>query len=81
MVRTSFPNLPRLGEDPDEDDEPPALTQRQCADCGAVAPKTRTAHSLIGARHGWRVVRSRAPDGREQVQWRCPTCWSAYKER
>lgn len=56
------------------------MTQRKCAECEAESPETETQYTLI-AKHGWRVSRSRAPDGETALEWRCPTCWAAHKAR
>lgn len=66
-----------------EDDE--ALTQHLCAECGVMSPPTRTAYTLIGKAHGWRVTRYPAPPrpgvvGKSwRFEWHCPTCWPAVK--
>lgn len=73
---TSFEN--RVNDD--EEDEPGS--PRQCVDCGACAPKTQTAHTLISSKHGWRLSRARdgASDG-YTFQWRCPKCWASHKSK
>ncbi len=55
------------------------MAQRTCTDCGATSPETQTQYALI-AKHGWRVVRTHGM-GHTGIEWRCPTCWSAYKAR
>ena len=54
------------------------MTRRTCTDCAAISPETQTQYTLI-AKHGWRVVR--AHGGEQGIEWRCPTCWVAYKSR
>src|SRR5258708_11467505 len=60
--------IQRLAQDDDDDedelgDDGPASSQRLCVDCGASAPRTRTAHTLISSKHGWRLERIPEPDG------------------
>ena len=50
-----------------------------CVGCRAPAPETHTTHTLIGAKHGWRVLRRPERKGPEALEWRCPRCWAAYK--
>jgi hypothetical protein len=50
-----------------------------CFDCKKPSPETDTNYTLIGSRHGWRVTRRRAEEGRLSMEWRCPDCWRAYK--
>lgn len=52
-----------------------------CVDCGAQSPETDTNFSLVSAEHGWRFATRRGPDGGVIVEWRCPTCWQAYKQQ
>jgi hypothetical protein len=57
------------------------MRERQtCVGCNAQAPATETNYTLISSQHGWRLTRKRGPDG-VLVEWRCPTCWAAYKQR
>ena len=51
----------------------------KCVGCGMQAPTTDTHYTLISASHGWRVVRGASPTGEAVLDWRCPTCWRAYK--
>lgn len=62
-----------------EEDED-AVSQQSCVDCGALSPPTRTAHTLIGKAHGWRVTREETAEG-AKLHWRCPTCWVAHRQR
>lgn len=69
-------------EDEDEDGDPEApVSVRRCVDCHVDAPKTRTAHTLISSKHGWRLHRSRSDAGETILAWRCPTCWHKFKTR
>lgn len=65
------------GDDARLDDDEPS-SRRTCVDCGAVAPRTQTAHTLISSKHGWRLARARAEDG-YRFHWRCPKCWAVHK--
>jgi hypothetical protein len=49
-----------------------------CSACGTATPSTQTAHTLISAQHGWRLVRERTAEG-ELLAWYCPRCWSKRK--
>ncbi|MFO0618553.1 MAG: hypothetical protein U0414_38530 [Polyangiaceae bacterium] len=62
------------------DDDEPSVAERCCVDCGAKAPKTQTAHTLISSKHGWRLSRAATGDG-YAFHWRCPRCWVAHKTR
>jgi hypothetical protein len=44
-----------------------------------VAPETETNYTLIGSRYGWRLTKRRDGHGRVAMEWRCPTCWRAFK--
>ncbi|MFI5301453.1 MAG: hypothetical protein ACHREM_25480 [Polyangiales bacterium] len=50
-----------------------------CADCKKPSPETDTNYTLISSRYGWRLTRSRGPDGKAIVEWRCADCWRKYK--
>lgn len=52
-----------------------------CVDCGAVAPETDTAYTLIGRRHGWRVIFVVDDQGKRAPEWRCDKCFRRAKER
>lgn len=54
---------------------------RVCVDCGAPAPKTESAYTLISALHGWRLTREIDAEGRRTIEWRCPVCWAELKAR
>jgi hypothetical protein len=54
--------------------------QQQCIDCHETAPRTTTNYTLISAQHGWRVTKTRGPDGSIVVEWRCATCWQRRKD-
>jgi hypothetical protein len=64
-----------------EDDDDVASSQRRCIDCAIWAPRTRTEHTLISSKHGWRLERIAEGDGRYRFEWRCPKCWHSYKLR
>lgn len=50
-----------------------------CVQCGTEAPAANTDYTLISANFGWRVIRQDRPDGSRVMEWRCPSCWRAYK--
>ena len=60
----------------DGDDEPDV---RECTSCGARAPVTQTNYTLISATHGWRLATRFTRQGERIAEWRCPTCWVAYR--
>lgn len=51
----------------------------QCIDCRARSPAVETEYTLISSRFGWRLTRRVGPDGALSLEWRCPTCWTRYK--
>ena len=63
----------------DDDEEP--QPQRHCVGCKTLAPPTRTAHTLISAKHGWRLQRAADHDGGVRMEWLCPECWNARRAR
>jgi hypothetical protein len=57
-----------------------ATEERTCTDCRARAPSTETNYTLISASHGWRLAsRPRGAGEKPVLEWRCPTCWAAYR--
>jgi hypothetical protein len=54
--------------------------QKQYVDCGALSPSTKTAYTLIGAKHTWRLQQVRKEDGTVVVERRCPACWTRFQE-
>ncbi len=56
------------------------MSDRQtCVDCHELSPETETNYTLIGSRFGWRLLRTKDAGGNVLVEWRCPSCWRAYK--
>src|SRR5689334_10921552 len=55
--------------------------RQTCIDCGALSPETETNYTLISSQFGWRLSRTRMPDGTFVVEWRCPSCWKEFKQR
>lgn len=51
-----------------------------CVDCGAVAPATDTAYTLIGRQFAWRLVFVVDGQGKRIPQWRCHQCFRRAKE-
>jgi hypothetical protein len=74
----------RLAPDDDDEDEDEgaeaASSKRLCVDCGASAPRTKTAHTLISSKHGWRLERIAQENGHFRFDWRCPKCWLAHRK-
>jgi hypothetical protein len=56
-------------------------TAHTCVDCGDRSPQTETGYALMSARHGWRLSPRQDPKGERVVEWRCPLCWRAHRER
>jgi hypothetical protein len=50
-----------------------------CVGCGKQSPVVESDHTLISTRFGWRLTRKVSPEGALILEWRCPSCWSAYK--
>ena len=55
--------------------------RQTCIDCGGLSPETETNYTLISSQFGWRLTRTRLPNGSFVVEWRCPVCWKSYKQR
>ena len=53
---------------------------RSCVVCGLAAPETTTEYTLISSRYGWRLLRRRDASGNYVFEWRCPPCWSRYRQ-
>jgi hypothetical protein len=68
------------GEPPSQSDISELERWRSCVGCGAAAPKTETAYTLISAMHGWRLTRDLEADGKRVARWRCPSCWAKLKK-
>jgi hypothetical protein len=56
-------------------------TLHRCVGCGASSPQTETNYTLISSRHGWRLSLRTTPDGKRHSEWRCPSCWSAFRAK
>ncbi len=50
-----------------------------CVQCARTSPATDSNHTLISARHGWRLTREQSASGQLAVAWRCPKCWQQRK--
>jgi hypothetical protein len=69
-----------LGSDDElDDDDEPSPSRRVCVGCGVSAPPTRTAHTLISSKHGWRLERIAESEGAHRYDWRCPKCWLLHR--
>jgi hypothetical protein len=53
----------------------------RCIDCDIIQPQTETNYTLISSRHGWRLTRSFDAEGKKVLEWRCPSCWAAFRDR
>jgi len=56
--------------------EPP---EPVCDYCGAVAPATDTAYTLIGQRFAWRLTYAVDDNGKRVPKWRCDKCFRRSK--
>lgn len=54
--------------------------RRQCVDCQTWSAPVQSSYTLIGEAHGWRLAKGTSDDGRQTMEWRCPECWSRYRE-
>ncbi len=58
------------------------MRERQtCVGCQKQSPETDTEYTLISAQFGWRLTRRRVVGETFAIEWRCPTCWAAFKLR
>jgi hypothetical protein len=55
------------------------MKQTSCVACGTPTPDGKSAHTLLGAPHRWRLVRRAAPEGGHVLDWYCRTCWQKRK--
>jgi hypothetical protein len=79
MIKRNIDGIPTLADD--DDQEGPSSEVRPpvvCVECSKLAPKTTTSHTLISARHGWRLRRA-AEGASDSIEWLCPRCWDVYK--
>jgi hypothetical protein len=59
----------------------PKRSSHACVDCGTRVPPQDDESALISMKYGWRLTRTTAPDGAAVLEWRCPKCWAAFRER
>jgi hypothetical protein len=59
-------------------DRPNAL--HVCTDCGATVPAGDDDSTLVSVKYGWRLIRRADEAGALVSEWRCPMCWSRYRE-
>jgi hypothetical protein len=52
-----------------------------CVDCSTIMPPTDTNYTLISSRYGWRLTRTYDALGNRVLEWRCPQCWTRYREQ
>lgn len=50
-----------------------------CTSCGTRSPEIETNYTLISAKFGWRLLRTKASDGSNVLHWFCAKCWSKRK--
>jgi hypothetical protein len=55
------------------------IARRACSDCGASAPATESAYTLISSRFGWRLTYEPDAAGHKVPMWRCGECWKRHK--
>lgn len=60
-----------------EEDDP--VDDRVCVDCHKHAPPESSALTLISAKHGWRLLRTRHAEG-VRMEWLCRSCWTARRD-
>jgi hypothetical protein len=70
-----------FGDEQEDEDDEAQSSRRRCVDCSAWAPPTKTAHTLISSKHGWRLERISEARGHFRFDWRCPACWNLHKAR
>lgn len=69
------------GSDVEDDELDEPLSQHQCVACKTMSPATKSAHTLISAQHGWRVVRTKLAEGGFLYEWHCPGCWVRLRQQ
>jgi hypothetical protein len=57
------------------------LRPHSCVDCGTRVPPQDDESALISMKYGWRLTRKVEGDGSSTLEWRCPKCWTAYRDR
>ncbi|MGZ3417020.1 MAG: hypothetical protein ACXWUG_24695 [Polyangiales bacterium] len=50
-----------------------------CTSCGTRSPEIETNYTLISAKFGWRLLRTKGAGGEYLLHWYCPKCWSKRK--
>jgi hypothetical protein len=53
--------------------------QHRCTDCGELSPPIHEGDTFLSTRYGWRLHRFQNDRGEVGFEWRCPACWSRYK--
>jgi len=51
-----------------------------CADCGTRVPPQDDESALISMKYGWRLTKKLGESGEAILEWRCPKCWTAFRE-
>jgi hypothetical protein len=57
-----------------------AMRSHSCVDCGTRVPPQDDESALISMKYGWRLTRKLGEDGSSTLEWRCPKCWTIYRE-
>jgi len=58
----------------------PKAQERKCVDCAAAPPVSGDGSiTLLSLKHGWRLSRRTDASGEVRSEWRCRSCWTAYR--
>ena len=52
-----------------------------CADCAQTLEFPASSTNLVSMEYGWRLVREPDATGTPVAIWRCPSCWTARKDK
>jgi hypothetical protein len=53
----------------------------RCVDCNLeLGPEPDESSTLISMKYGWRLTRQVGDDGAPSLAWRCPICYSQWRE-
>jgi len=56
------------------------IAERKCVGCGALPPSSGSGSiTLLSLKHGWRLSRKSDAAGEARSEWRCRSCWTAYR--
>ena len=51
-----------------------------CTDCGDAVPAQDDDSTLVSVKYGWRLIRRADSSGTMVSEWRCPRCWTRYRQ-